>query len=178
MVGDDAVAAKTNGSQTEVGSSANTYLIDWGTVDANNYSIVESLGTLTVTKAAVTPNNNGGNGDNGGNGGTARTATAATPAAAAAALQNVANAVAGNPESETIYDAENPLGTAEAECWVHYYMILCMILTALYGIGVWAHRANYTRKLRKDMDDVMNDGDGINPEKGELAGTSTVANQA
>ena len=179
LVGDDAVVAKTNGSQTEVGSSANTYLIDWGTVDANNYSIVESLGTLTVTKAAVTPNNNGGNGDNDGNGGTARTTTAATPAAAAAAAaQNVANVVAGNPEGETIYDAENPLGTAEAECWVHYYMILCMILTALYGIGVWAHRANYTRKLRKDMDDVMNDGDGINPEKGELAGTSTVANQA
>ena len=179
LVGDDAVVAKTNGSQTEVGSSANTYLIDWGTVDANNYSIVESLGTLTVTKAAVTPSNNDGNNGNDGNGGTARTTTtAATPAAAAAALQNVANAVAGNPESETIYDAENPLGTAEAECWVHYYMILCMILTALYGIGVWAHRANYTRKLRKDMDDVMNDGDGINPEKGELAGTSTVANQA
>ena len=180
LVGDDAVAAKTNGSQTEVGSSANTYLIDWGTVDANNYSIVESLGTLTVTKAAVTPSNNDGNNGNDGNGGTARTTTtAATPvAAAAAALQNVANAVAGNPESETIYDAENPLGTTDAECWVHYYMILCMILTALYGIGVWAHRANYTRKLRKDMDDVMNDGDGINPEKGELAGTSTVANQA
>ncbi len=184
LVGNDAVAAKTIGAQTEVGSSANTYQIDWGTTDANNYSIVESLGTLTVTKAAVTPNNNGGNnggnGGNGGNGTANRTTTAAaTPAAAAAAaMQNVVNTVTGNPEGETIYDAENPLGTTEAECWVHYYMIICMILTALYGIGVWAHRANYTRRLRKDMDDVMNDGDGINPEKGELAGTSTVANQA
>ena len=177
LVGSDAVTAKTTGAQTEVGSSANTYQIDWGTIDANNYSIVESLGTLTVTKAAVTPSDNDGN--NGGNGGTTRTTTAATPAAAAAAaVNNVVNTVTGNTEGETIYDAENPLGTAEAECWVHYYMIICMILTALYGIGVWAHRANYTRRLRKDMDDVMNDGDGINPEKGELAGTSTVTNQA
>ncbi|MDO4854291.1 MAG: SHIRT domain-containing protein [Coriobacteriia bacterium] len=180
LVGTDAVIAKTTGAQTEVGSSANTYEIDWGTTDANNYSIVESLGTLTVTKAAVTPSNNDGDNDgNGGNGGTTRTTPAATPAApAAAAVNNVDNTVTRNTEGETIYDAENPLGTTEAECWVHYYMIICMILTALYGIGVWAHRANYTRRLRKDMDDVMNDGDGINPEKGELAGTSTVTNQA
>ena len=50
------VTIKATGSQTEVGSSSNTYSIDWGDVDANNYEItVEQLGTLTVTAKAPLP---------------------------------------------------------------------------------------------------------------------------
>ena len=56
LVADDEgkVSAKGTGSQTEPGSSKNTYSIDWGTVAAGNYNIVsEQLGTLTVTPGAV-----------------------------------------------------------------------------------------------------------------------------
>ena len=42
------------GSQTPVGSSGNTYSIDWGDVDPGNYVISETLGTLTVTKGELT----------------------------------------------------------------------------------------------------------------------------
>jgi LPXTG-motif cell wall-anchored protein len=49
----ETVTIKATGSQTEVGSSTNTYSIDWGDVDPNNYEIVkEDLGTLTVTAPA------------------------------------------------------------------------------------------------------------------------------
>ena len=41
----------TTGSQTEVGSSSNTYLIEWnGTAKSSNYQISETVGTLTVTE--------------------------------------------------------------------------------------------------------------------------------
>ena len=91
LVEGDSVTAKTTGSQTEVGSSENTYSIEWTGADDSNYTIVEKLGTLTV-KAAPAPspepdngeddnnkpdnnddNDNGGNtvpDNNGGNGGT------------------------------------------------------------------------------------------------------------
>ena len=37
------------GSQTEVGSSENTYVIDWGEINPDNYEVIPELGTLTVT---------------------------------------------------------------------------------------------------------------------------------
>ena len=36
------------GSQTEIGSSKNTYTIEWGTADPKNYTVQPSMGTLTV----------------------------------------------------------------------------------------------------------------------------------
>jgi len=39
------------GSQTEVGSSPNTYSIKWGTANPKNYRVTERLGTLTVEAA-------------------------------------------------------------------------------------------------------------------------------
>ena len=43
----------TTGSQTEVGSSENTYTIDWnGTAKQKNYIVVEKIGVLTVTEYA------------------------------------------------------------------------------------------------------------------------------
>ena len=55
LQGEDRVTAATTGSQTEVGSSKNTYRITWGETDAANYVIDEYLGTLTVTPAPVPP---------------------------------------------------------------------------------------------------------------------------
>ncbi len=179
LVGNDAITGKTTGSQTAVGESANTYELTWGEVDANNYTITEDLGTLKVTAApAVTPDKGDGGNDNGGKT-NSNTSNNVSPAQAATnAVQNIVNTVTGGPTQERIYDTENPLGKEDAECWVHYYMIICMILTALYGLGVWAHRANYTRKLRKDMDDVMGDGDGLNPEKSSLPTTHPAGSEA
>ena len=45
----DRVTIMATGSQIEIGSSENTYSINWGGVNPNNYNIVEHLGTLTKT---------------------------------------------------------------------------------------------------------------------------------
>ena len=43
----------TTGSQTEVGSSSNSYEITWnGTAEKNDYTVSESIGTLTVKESA------------------------------------------------------------------------------------------------------------------------------
>ena len=248
LQGEDRVTAATTGSQTEVGSSENTYRITWGETDAANYVIDEHLGTLTVTPAPVpptpeptpepeptptpepeptptptptpeptptpgdgeTPTPNPTPGDDvtpapnpipdgttpsGGTtpgttpGGTtpapastpdgATTAPAPTPAPAAAGpldaladvLEGAYESVTGSPEAdnpveeERIYDAENPLGreSVEDHCWVHWYMIAGMALTAVYGLAAALRRKNHERKLRNDMNDVLGDGDGKDP---------------
>ena len=46
----------TTGSQTEVGNSENTYILTWdGTAKETNYTVSESLGTLTVTPQSIVP---------------------------------------------------------------------------------------------------------------------------
>ncbi|MGI6687052.1 MAG: DUF7507 domain-containing protein [Christensenellales bacterium] len=51
LVAGESVTLTATGSQTEVGSSTNTYTIDWGTTKATNYTVVtENLGTLTITQ--------------------------------------------------------------------------------------------------------------------------------
>ena len=45
----DRVKIKATGSQTQIGSSVNTYSIDWGDVNPDNYILEEHLGTLTKT---------------------------------------------------------------------------------------------------------------------------------
>ena len=180
LVGDEKVTARTTGSQTEVGSSANTYEIDWGNTDSANYTIAaENLGTLTVTEvpAPVVPPVTPGTSTTPTNG---TTPGGTNPASGNPVLNNVAralegnfNAITGNNESaanvaagEQIYDEENPLGTTyEDVCWVHFYIILGMILSGIYGLGVMFRRLNHTRKLRNDMNDVMGDGDGKDAEK-------------
>ena len=51
---DESIKIIPTGSQTDVGTSINTYTIDWGTADRSNYEVSEDLGTLTVTPASVT----------------------------------------------------------------------------------------------------------------------------
>ena len=49
----DKVTVSATGSQTPVGSSANSYEIAWGNVRSENYTITENLGTLEVTEAEL-----------------------------------------------------------------------------------------------------------------------------
>ena len=208
LQGEDRVTAATTGSQTEVGSSENTYRITWGYVDAANYVIDEHLGTLTVTPAPVPPTPNPDDGTtptpeptpsptpgdgstpgatpdgttpgstpNPDNGSTSAPASTPAPAAAspldalAGVLEGAYESVTGSPEAdnpveeERIYDAENPLGreSVEDHCWVHWYMIVGMALTAVYGLAAALRRKNHERRLRNDMNDVMGDGDGKDP---------------
>lgn len=81
-------------------------------------------------------------------------------------------AVTGDKATEEqIYDSENPLGKEQAaHCWVHWYMILVMILTALYGVAVWLRRGNHTRKLKSDMNNILGGGDdGKDPSGSPVA---------
>ena len=54
LVNNETAAVTATGSQTEVGSSNNTYSIEWGETNANNYTVTEELGTLTVTTNSAT----------------------------------------------------------------------------------------------------------------------------
>ena len=49
LIEGESVTLSAAGSQTEVGSSNNTYSITWDDAVAGNYSVTENLGTLTVT---------------------------------------------------------------------------------------------------------------------------------
>ncbi|MBE6019009.1 MAG: hypothetical protein E7230_01525 [Clostridiales bacterium] len=55
LVNGDQATVTATGSQTRVGSSRNTYSINWTSGSASNYDITENLGTLTVTRAGVNP---------------------------------------------------------------------------------------------------------------------------
>ena len=131
-----------------------------------------------------TPNPNPGNGTTPGNDSTAAPApapssspSAPAPAAAgpldalAGVLEGAYESVTGGPEADNpveekrIYDAENPLGreSVEDHCWVHWYMIVGMVLTAVYGLAAALRRKNHEHKLRNDMNDVLGDGDGKDP---------------
>ena len=49
LVGDETVTLTVTGTQTEIGSSPNTYTLTWdGTANEGNYEVDENVGTLTV----------------------------------------------------------------------------------------------------------------------------------
>jgi hypothetical protein len=50
LVNGETATITVTGSQTEIGSSDNSYEIDWGSTNPDNYEITENLGTLTVTE--------------------------------------------------------------------------------------------------------------------------------
>ena len=50
LVNGETATVTATGSQTEIGSSENTYDIDWGKTKASNYKVTENLGTLMVTE--------------------------------------------------------------------------------------------------------------------------------
>ncbi len=156
LKGADYVTAATTGSQTEVGSSTNTYSLAWSGALESNYRIVkEDLGTLTVTEApapAPTPapeSADGGNTPSNGNG--------SAIDAVADALAGAAAAVTGEElETEQIFDASNPLGKAQhIDCWVHFYLIVGIIVTLLYGASVDVRRRRFSGKLAEQLKDVL-----------------------
>ena len=51
----DNITVSATGTITEPGTTDNTYTIDWGSVNQNNYVLTEELGTLTVLEAYDTP---------------------------------------------------------------------------------------------------------------------------
>ncbi len=55
IVKGETVTVNTTGSQTTVGSSENTYALTWGTAKESNYSVTDTIGTLTVTKQSINP---------------------------------------------------------------------------------------------------------------------------
>ncbi len=60
IVIDETISVRATGSRTEVGTSINTYSIDWGNAKSTNYTVNEELGTLTVI-APETPEDNNDN---------------------------------------------------------------------------------------------------------------------
>ena len=172
LVAGDVVTGRTTGSQTEVGSSANTYTLTWGEVDPANYEITEQLGVLTV-ETVVAPVIPGPQQPGGPVVVPPTTTEPAGPADVVAdALEGTYETVTGDKATEEqIYDSENPLGKEQAaHCWVHWYMILVMILTALYGVAVWLRRGNHTRKLKNDMNNILSGGDdGKDPSGSPVA---------
>lgn len=52
LVAGETATLIVTGSQTDAGSSPNTYQIQWGTAHADDYQVSESLGTLTVNASS------------------------------------------------------------------------------------------------------------------------------
>ncbi|BDE97405.1 Ig-like domain-containing protein [Raoultibacter timonensis] len=153
------------GSQTEVGSSANVAsqaVVTRGGADVtDNYAIAYEDGVLTVLAASPepsTPVNPLPTPDN-------PTVPADNPldavvAPVAETLSNVVETVinpnptpqagVGEGSGETaINDDETPLGMTDhgVFCWVHYYIILGIIITLIYGLAVIGRRRKFIGTL-------------------------------
>lgn len=169
LEGDGISAVSVVGSQTEVGSSAN--VVSQATVQRDgvavteNYSVTYGNGTLevfAVAPAPTTPVTPLPTPDN--------PANPATPAPAnpidaivqpvAETLANIVETVinpnatpqagTGNNNEEVAVDENGtPLGLADHDpsCWVHYYIILGIILTLAYGLSVIVRRRKFIGDL-------------------------------
>lgn len=154
LVNGETATVTATGTQTEVGSTKNTYSIDWGKTKSANYTIRENLGTLTVTEAdpvptpTPTPTPDDGGDNPGGGGGTpaATTTTATTPAATPAAAAPAA-VITDDPipqaEPEEINDDPVPMAAPEGT-----WALLNLIATALTTVG-----AAITLFRKKEDDD-------------------------
>lgn len=165
----DRIGIAVTGSQTNVGSSQNTYTIDWMQTSADNYELTDELGTLTVAAAPArpttpttpstpttpttptvptpTPNNS--------DGGSTTTTTAPKGDDSSASNDQ-------EQKEEKIIDAKNPLGKFDGKkdtCWVHGYMIICAVATAAYGLFVGLRRDKHSRRLQNDLDKVLGNDD-------------------
>ena len=97
----------------------------------------------------------GGNGGNGGTGGNVVTPT--TPVAP------VTPGMTETPSGETPLDAnETPLApaSADAHCWVHWWIVVFMLLTLVYGCAVLVRRNGNSRELQEQQDRLLRRDDG------------------
>ena len=62
------------------------------------------------------------------------------------------------PRETEIADNETPLAN-HAWCWVHYYIILGIVVTAVYAAGVALRRGLFSRKLKAYEDDLTGGSD-------------------
>ena len=168
----------------EPGEAVGTYAINQGTLElanngkflASNYELVFVEGTLTILAAPVTPPTDGGDGGTPTPttpGGTTPTPAPAlvpggtvTPAdvnpddaTAEEAIEDEATPMAA--PTETIDDDGTPLASGKHEdCWVHWLMLLGMILSTVYFVGVSVRRRKFTSNLLGYEDKVLgNDRD-------------------
>ncbi|MGO5294509.1 Ig-like domain-containing protein [Collinsella sp. LCP21S3_A3] len=171
----DRIGIAVTGKQTNVGSSQNTYTIDWMQTSADNYELTDELGTLTVAAAPARPT-------------TPTTPTTPstpanpttpstpavpnlTPNSSDSGSTTTTTAPKGDDSSasndreqkeEKIFDAKNPLGKFDGKkdtCWVHWYMIICAVATAAYGLFVGLRRDKHGRRLQNDLDKVLGNDD-------------------
>lgn len=164
LQGNDSVTFTVNGVQTTVGNSVNTYAIDWNNALASNYTIVENLGTLTVNAAPVVPVVPTPTPVPAGPGAPAVAPGVPTPAAAAAAAPLAAPVATITDDAtplaagETIDDEDTPLAAFDhVDCWVHWFILVGIILTAIYGAVVVRRRLAVVSDV-DDLEDEVLDG--------------------
>ena len=181
----DEIARFAGGLQREAGEEAGVYainqgdlvLVDNGAFRIANYTLEFASGTFTITAAPVTPPTPP----------TPPTSPTPTPLPTPGtvppdspiapvvtpivdALQGAAEAVIGDnetplaePRETEIGDNDTPLASHDhASCWVHWYIILGIIVTALYGACVALRRGLFSRKLKK-YEDGLTGGDDPAP---------------
>ena len=172
-------AGWTGALTREPGEAVGTYTISQGSLQltdnpdgnflAQNYTLVVNEGTFTIVAApggggTPTPTPGGG-GDGTPTPGTPATATPAddTTTDEAAPEETIAddeNALAA--PTDTIGDDDTPLaaGAKDEDCWVHWLILLGMILSAVYFVGVGVRRRKFTSSLLGYEDKVLgNDRD-------------------
>ena len=127
---------------------------------AENYTLTFVPGTLTITPAPVTP---GGGGD------TPTPAPVPDPVPADDATDDDAETEEAIDDdttplvspTETIDDGDTPLAAGKHEdCWVHWIILIGMILSSVYFVGVSVRRRKFTSSLLGYEDKVLdNDRD-------------------
>ena len=150
------------------GEDVGTYAINQGALaladnDAfkvSNYELRYVAGTLAITAAPVTPPTPPAPTTPPTTPTTPTTTPAGPVEAIAEALQAPVEAIIGEPETPLadIGDNETPLAN-HPWCWVHWYIILGILITALYAACVATRRGLFSRKLKQYEDDLTGGGD-------------------
>ena len=151
-----------------------------GNFDASNYTLVVNPGTLTIT-AATTPGGGDEGGDTPGGGDTPDTPTplptpdtptpvpTPAPGDGGATPTDGLTATTGDDAEEAIDDEAAPLTAPEPidddatplatnehrDCWVHWLMLLGILVTVVYYGGVGVRRVRFSSSLQSFEDDVL-----------------------
>ena len=161
IVSGETVEFTTTGSQTEVGTSKNTYELVWKSAKATNYTLAkESIGTLTVkaAPAPVTP---------------ATPSTPSTPSSTTRRTPRTPSAPQVTTPAETVEKETTPKAEPKKEEKVEeeytpkaspqYYWalinLICAILTVLFGLLL------LISKRHKDEDDETKDQTTTNDDE-------------
>ena len=134
-----------------------------------NYTVTVVYGTFTITAAAPTP--------------VPPVTPPTTPPGTvpsdtpSSSDTNPTPSAETNPSETTIEDSETPLAEINdeetplanhEECWVHWYILLGIVVTMVYGACVATRRGLFSRKLRKYEDDLTG---GDDPAPGASSGS-------